>query len=62
MLVDVTLNDRLDDVVDVVVVVLDNLLALVDDGLFPRALSELVASGRERSELGLVLVGGNVVL
>ena len=62
VLVHITLNDRLDDVVDVVVVVLDNVLALVDDGALARSFGELIAGGVERGELGLVLAGRNVLL
>lgn len=62
VLVHVTLNDGLDDVVDVVVVVLDDVLALVNDGALTRALGELVAGGVERGELGLVVTGRNVLL
>lgn len=62
VLVHVTLNDRLDDVVDVVVVVLDDVLALVDDGALTLALGELVAGSVERGELRLVVTGRNVLL
>lgn len=62
VLVHVTLDDRLDDVVDVVVVVLDDVLALVDNGALTLALGELVAGGVERGELGLVFTGRDVLL
>merc|ERR1719487_562806 len=62
VLVHVTLNDRLDDVVNMVVVVLDNVLALVDNDTLTLALGELVAGGVERGELGLVVGGRNVLL
>merc|ERR1719487_709250 len=51
VLVHVTLND-----------VLDNVLALVDNDTLTLALGELVAGGVERGELGLVVGGRNVLL
>jgi len=62
VLVGVTLDDGLNEVVDVVGGVGVNLLALVDDGLLGRTFGVRVAGSVQGSEHGLVLIGGNVTL
>lgn len=62
VLVGVALDDRLNEVVNVVRSVGVDLLALVNDGLLGRTLATLIALSVQRSEHSLIFIGGNMTL